>query len=172
MPTPKTRSINLPPQTQFQEAYSSKPRISLSFSGSGRTQQSFKDECDINVIMSRYQSTGELPNLAQVDPRYLDATGYDYQEHQNFIAGANSLFHELPSAIRTRFGNSPAEFLDFCSQEKNRPELAEMGLLRPIVDPVIPNPQPVSQTALNASNSSSNQSGTIASGDRAASPGQ
>jgi len=142
----------------IRSAYSEKERHSLSFPAQGRTKQSFKDECDVNRIMARYLSTGELPNLNNVEPQYLDCTAFDYQQHQNFIAGAMSLFHELPSAIRSRFQNSPAEFLDFCSQEKNRPELAEMGLLRPNTEPLIPAPTLTPSTA------------PIASGDGAASP--
>lgn len=141
----------------IRSAYSPPERHQLHFTGPGRTKQSFRDECDINTIMARYQATGELPNLNQLAPQYLDATGYDYQEHQNFIAGANSMFHELPSGIRARFSNNPAEFLDFCSQEKNRPELAEMGLLRPIEEPVIPTPHLTPQTAPEASNEAAPQ---------------
>jgi len=133
-----------PQTTPFQSAYSQKPRVSISFpENSPWTKQSHKDECDINQIMSRYIATGELPNIAERAPQYLDVTGIEFQASMDFIAGANSLFHEMPSSIRNRFENSPALFLDFCSQEKNRPELAEMGLLKPIVAPVIPNPTPV-----------------------------
>jgi phage internal scaffolding protein len=126
--------------SQIRTSYTKKPRVGISFPGPDRTKQSFKDECDVNRIMARYLATGQLPNMAEIEPQYLDVTGLDYQEHQNFIAGANSLFHELPSKIRARFSNSPGEFLDFCSQEKNRPEMAEMGLLRPIVAAPIPAP--------------------------------
>lgn len=135
----------------IRSAYSPQQKHQLHFTGPGRTKQSFRDECDINTIMARYQATGELPNINQVAPEYLDATGFDYQEHQNFIAGANSMFHALPSGIRARFGNSPAEFLDFCSHEKNRPELTEMGLLRPIAEPLIPTPTLTPSTAPTAS---------------------
>lgn len=130
------------PINNIHSTYSIKSRIQIEFPTEGRTKQSFKDECDINRIMARYQSTGQLPNMAELAPQYLDVTGLDYQEHQNFIAGANTLFNELPSSIRARFANSPAEFLDFCSQEKNRPEMAEMGLLRPKPAAPVPEPPP------------------------------
>jgi phage internal scaffolding protein len=130
--------------TQFLSAYSLKPRVCLSFEENSRwTKQSEKDSCDINLIMSRYMATGELPNIAERAPQYLDATGFEFQSAMDFVAGANTLFYEMPSAVRNRFDNDPAAFLDFCSHEKNRPELAEMGLLKPIVPPVIPNPTPV-----------------------------
>jgi phage internal scaffolding protein len=49
----------------------------------------------------------------------------------NFIAEAQSMFNDLPSSIRDRFANDPGTFLDFCSNDVNRKELAQMGLLSP-----------------------------------------
>lgn len=148
---------NTPTQTQtlinnqIRHKYSPRFRVSISFEGPGLTKQSFKDECDINRIISRFQSTGELPNMANVPAQYLDVTSMDFQEHQNFIAGANSMFHDLPAKIRDRFQNNPAEFFDFCSHEKNRPEMAEMGLLRPQTPELIPTPHLTPSKAPDAS---------------------
>jgi len=79
--------------------------------------------------MGRYLANGEVPQINQQAPQYLDVTGYDYQSAMELVAGAQSLFEEIPSNIRNRFQNDPALFLDFCSNEKNREEMAEMGLL-------------------------------------------
>lgn len=136
----------------IRSAYGPRLRLEMHFPPEGKTKQSFKDECDVNRIMARYLATGELPNLNALPPQYLDVTEMDFQEHQNFIAEANSMFNQLPSAIRARFENNPGAFLDFCSQEKNRPELAEMGLLRPIEEPLIPAPHLTPSTAQNVSN--------------------
>lgn len=95
------------------------------------TKQEFKDECDINILMSRYQTTGEMPNINEVAPQYLDVSGIEFQDSMNFIAGAQSLFNQLPSNVRSRFFNDPGLFLDFCSNENNRSEMASMGLLKP-----------------------------------------
>lgn len=120
-------------KNHIQTIYSPKVRLSITFPDvSPFTKQEFKDECDINILMAKYQATGEMPNLNESDPRYLDATGFDYQAHMNFVAGANSLFNALPSAIRSRFRNDPVQFLDFTGDEKNRDEMVKMGLLRPI----------------------------------------
>lgn len=131
--------------TPFITAYSPKLKTAICFpEQSPHTKQSFKDECDINTIMARYMSTGQLPDLALANPQYFDASGADFQQSMEFVAGAQSLFAELPSQVRNRFGNDPAAFLDFCSHDKNRPELAEMGLLRPNahVPGVEPTPEP------------------------------
>lgn len=107
--------------------------VALSFSAvSPFTRQEFKDECDINVIMRRYQSTGELPHLNLGSAQFLDVSAsLQFQDSMNFVAEAQSMFNELPSAIRDRFYNDPGQFLDFCSNEANRVELARMGLLSP-----------------------------------------
>ncbi|AXH75718.1 MAG: internal scaffolding protein [Microviridae sp.] len=112
--------------------YSQKTFIGLDFSNSvSLTKQEFKDECDINVLMSKYMSTGELPVINERMPQYLDVTGYDFQASMEFIANAQSMFQELPSVVRNRFQNDPAQFLDFCSNENNHEEMAKMGLLKP-----------------------------------------
>jgi len=119
--------------------YSPKTRLQISFPAiSPYTKQEFKDECDINILMNRYMESGELPNLNERSPQYLDVTGFDYQSSMEFVAGAKTLFNELPSTLRNRFENDPAQFLDFCSQEKNRPEMAELGLLKPQSQWVVP----------------------------------
>jgi len=129
--------------TIFNSPYSKTHKVAITFpSDSPFTKQSFKDECDINTIMAQYQFTGELPNLNERAPQYLDATNFDFAVAMNEIAEAQSLFQDLPSSIRNKFENSPAKFLEFCSQEKNRPELDEMGLLRPLEERVVPYPHP------------------------------
>lgn len=118
--------------TPFRSAFSPKFSCAITFPpDSPYTKQEFKDECDINILLAQYQTTGHIPNLNELDPQYLDVTGLDFQEHMQFIAGAQSLFNELPSSIRNRFKNDPGEFLDFTSNPANREEMAEMGLLKP-----------------------------------------
>lgn len=134
----------------IKSAYSQKQRVSISFpADSPYTKQEFKDECDINILMSKYQSTGQMPVINQTAPQYLDVSGIDYQESMQFIAGAQTLFNELPSHVRSRFQNDPAQFLDFTSNENNRLEMAEMGLLKPQNQWAIPYPQSTPKTAQN-----------------------
>lgn len=135
----KTRPVlELDSVLPIRSKFSTRHRVSIGFPKEGMTKQAFKDECDVNKIVARFQATGELPNMANIPPQYLDVSEMNFQDHQNYIAGAMSLFHELPAKIRDRFENNPGEFFEFCSQEKNRPEMAEMGLLRVEPPPVVP----------------------------------
>ncbi|WNK13045.1 MAG: internal scaffolding protein [Microvirus sp.] len=113
----------------FRSAYSPRVRSTISFVGDGRTKQSFKDECDINRIMGRYLATGILPeHLTRALAQYVDCSAVDFQEAQLVVAGAKSLFAELPSAVRSRFHHSAAAFLEFAENPANGPALVEMGL--------------------------------------------
>lgn len=138
----KTKSQNLKEHTlttsttshPFKSAYGQKIKSQILFEGPGRTKQSFRDECDINIIMGRYLKTGHIEHVNQTLPQFTDMTGLDYTESMQIVAESKSLFLELPSNIRAKFENNPAKFLDFVHNPENRSEMAEMGLLRPGAD--------------------------------------
>jgi len=97
-----------------------------------RTSQEFKDESDINNIMARYLKTGTVPVYADRLPFYVDASAYpSFQEMQNVLIAANDAFMALPSAVRERFNNDPAKFVEFATDEANVEELRKMKLLSP-----------------------------------------
>lgn len=133
-------------KTPFIGAYSPKLKITQSFpDNSPHTRQEFKEECDINNIMAQYMTSGEFFHINETAPQYLDCTGEDFRASMDYIAGAFSMFEELPASVRMQFDNDPAEFLDFCSHEKNRPELAAMGLLSADAVKQMATPQPPQQ---------------------------
>lgn len=125
-------------ETPFQAVRQPLRDVSLKFPANSRwTKQSFKEECDINTIMSRYQSTGEMPVLDVRAPQYLDATGFDFQDMQNKVLEAQALFLELPSKLRTRFANDPGQFLEYVADPQNHAEMRELGLMsREVLPPV------------------------------------
>jgi len=102
----------------------------LSCSDPSRTQQQFKDECDINTIVRNFGVTGLLPQRTD-PPLQGDFTNViDYQSAMNLIIDAQAAFGDIPSDIRKRFHNDPAEYLDFISDPNNEAEARKMGLLR------------------------------------------
>lgn len=129
----------------FMSAYGQQIRSTLYPVGDDRAKQSFKEESDINRIMSRYQVTGQLPDnlLNQGTPRFIDATGLDYQQAMETVAHAQSLFEQLPSSVRDRFGNDPQRFLEFAEEPENTQELVQMGLgARPAASEPLPPKEP------------------------------
>lgn len=106
-------------------------KFAIKFTQPTLAQQHTKDAVDINQIMARYIKTGVLDHVTKYQPQYTDNTMQDYQQSQNIIIKADLMFSELPSQVRKNFGNDPAAFLDFVSNEANHDKLAEMGLTQP-----------------------------------------
>nr|QJB20853.1 MAG: internal scaffolding protein [Microvirus sp.] len=95
------------------------------------TQQQFKDQADINVIMSTYMKTGEFP-LSQRQGFYADVSEVaDYQTALNTVIKAEEAFMDLPAEIRKRFQNDPQEMLSFLADNKNDEEAISLGLKVP-----------------------------------------
>jgi phage internal scaffolding protein len=92
-------------------------------------QQQFKDECDINTILERFNVTGQLP-VGPLQPRFGDFSGItDYQTALNAVLDAQDAFDSLPARVRERFANDPAAFVDFCLDAANRDEMKALGLI-------------------------------------------
>lgn len=92
------------------------------------SQQQFKDECDINVIMDRYTATGQAPQF--VGAFFDDFSDVrEFHEAQNILLAAQEEFLSLPARVRERFNNDPGRLLEFVNDEANREEAAKLGLL-------------------------------------------
>lgn len=142
--------------TTFKTAYGPKLKVQVDTTVEpSRTKQSFKAECDINTIISRYLKTGTLDFANKNEPRYGDVTGIEYQQAAFKVAAAKSMFAELPAALRHRFDNEPAKFLDFVQDDRNIEEARELGLLKPKAEatvavatpPAVTSPAPTTTTA-------------------------
>lgn len=104
----------------------------------GKTQQNFLEETDINTIVNSFLKTGQMPENLKL-PQYIDYEGvFDFQSAMNTMMEAEESFMSMPAQVRAQFDNDPQRFLEFCSNESNRPELEKLGLLRP--KPVVESP--------------------------------
>lgn len=105
--------------------------VPIDLSGNSLTQQNFKDECDINNIMARFQKTGVLDHVNKHQGDYGDYTDLpvDFADAQNLVLRAQAMFMELPARVRERFGNDAGEFLSAVEDPDRRGELEELGLL-------------------------------------------
>ncbi len=115
-------------------------RIQTETGGESRTKQSFKNECDINNIMAKYQKIHTIEHVNERSGEYGFASGFDLKEAMDQVQQAQIMFDELPSSIRTKFNNQPGEFLDFVQDEDNIPEMIELGLAT--ADPRVKETQP------------------------------
>lgn len=106
-----------------------RPRLVLNTGDETLVKQEFKAECDINVLMKRYQKTGLFPQYPSQTPQYVSNIGMpDYQESLQIVMQAESEFKALNSELRKRFDNDPAKFLEFVGNPDNADELVKLGL--------------------------------------------
>lgn len=102
------------------------------------TQQSFKEDCDINVLLKRFAVTGELPENVRV-PQYGEfEETFDFMSSMNIIRAAQEAFDAMPAVVRERFNNDPGRFVDFANDPDNYDEALKLGLV--VSRPVSPNP--------------------------------
>lgn len=93
------------------------------------TQQHFKDDCDINVLVARFTNGGSLPQRDPSEYSFGDFSSIDYQSALDTIIVANEQFGTLSADVRERFDNNPAKLLHFLEQDKNREEAVRLGLV-------------------------------------------
>lgn len=107
------------------------------------TQQSGKDECDINLIVERAKRGADIANLNPHPPMYGDFTSLpkDLRECLVTVRKAEEAFMTLDAVVRRRFENDPSQMMDFLNDPKNRDEAISLGLVKapvePVVDPVV-----------------------------------
>lgn len=123
--------------TETQKATENLPRsayhphvaVRMEITGTSRAKQSFRDECDINTIMAKYQKTGLITHVSKYGGQYGDLlNSVDYQTALNKTMEAGEAFQSLPSGIREKFENDPGQFLAFVEDPENEAEMIEMGL--------------------------------------------
>lgn len=91
--------------------------------------QSFKEECDVNVILSRYMKTGQLIHVNTRTGVYADVSEIpDLMGAMTQVQHAQQAFDDLPAEIRKRFNNSPVEMINFLQDPRNDEEAIKLGL--------------------------------------------
>jgi phage internal scaffolding protein len=115
-------------------------RITINFDGvENMAHQSHKDECDIHKILNQYKKTGILAHITQRQPMYADLPDVsDYQRSLDVILEGSQAFATLPSSVRDRFSNDPAQFLAALGNPDLRGELEDLGVFKkiPVTSPV------------------------------------
>lgn len=93
------------------------------------TDQSYKNACDINVIMANYVKTGMLPQTNSAEPRYVDNTLVPSLEvAHNIVKQAQEAFETLPPYIRKLIDNDPSKLESFIADPENSHLLIKYGL--------------------------------------------
>lgn len=109
--------------------------------GPSLTKQSHKDECNINLIVAQYDRTGLITHTKENPGIYTDLQAVDFLQSQLIVTQAKEMFQALPSKIRNKFQNDPAQFMDFMHDPDNKDEIYKLGLAENPKEP-IPDPKP------------------------------
>lgn len=97
--------------------------------GDSLTQQQFKEECDVNNILSKYRRTGMVSHLAKHQGNFGDFSSVEeYQVSLDKLMTAQRSFEALPSEIRSKFENDPAKLIEFLDNKNNDQEAIKLGL--------------------------------------------
>lgn len=111
------------------------------------TQQNFKEECDINILLAKFAVTGQLPDNVRV-PQYGEfEETFDFQSAMNVLRSAEEAFAAMPAAVRDRFANDPGRLVEFANNPDNYDEAVGLGLaikrpVQAVPDPIKGLPEP------------------------------
>lgn len=119
-------------------------RVSLKLNKVQKTDQSYKNACDINVIIANATKTGVLPFQTNKVAQYIDNTEIpSLLDAQNLIRTANESFMALPAKIRKMMNNDPTKLVEFVNDPDHKEILLKHGILEKVeqVLPVNPTSQ-------------------------------
>lgn len=114
------------------------------------TKQSFKEECDINNIVRKFEATGQIDhiNAAHAQGLFTDLpSGLDLQTSLDLIKQSEAAFMALPANVRAQFDNDPVQFVDYVDQaqagnEDFQTQLVTWGVAKDNRPPPPPAPPP------------------------------
>lgn len=101
------------------------------------TVQSDRNNAEMKHIVTKYEATGVLVGLRDVDLEFRDVSEFtDFSEMMRQTKDAEAAFMRLPSKLREVFHHDVMEWLDAAHDpekiEALRPQLEELGVLEPV----------------------------------------
>lgn len=116
-------------------------RVQLICEDESLTKTAFTKASDIRNIIAQALKVGALP-APRSTALYGDFTNSkDFLTQLNRVSDFKSNFDRLDPKIRERFGNNPANLIDFISDPENHAEAVRLGVMEAPPEPeVIPDP--------------------------------
>jgi len=107
----------------------SRERTTTNVGTQSRTKQSFRDACDINVMVKRHRATGLWENLAKREPHYGDfSKATDLKTAMDQVLAAQEDFDGLPAEVRELCKNDPEILLRALASPEETAALYDAGL--------------------------------------------
>lgn len=133
---------------KFRTVYSAreesrKDKKAVTFTEDSLTDQNFKDETDVNMILSKYKVTRNPAVLGLGadgqplgNPKYGDdyADIGTYQDCLEVVMQAEEQFMQLPASIRKEVGNTPEGMLKWIQDPNNYERGVELGIFEKRVE--------------------------------------
>jgi len=117
------------------------PRVQKQFLKPSLTRQEFQSECDLGLIMKRFGKTADGRFALQNSRGFTEGLHFDdvsmvpdFRAARDIVMRSNDRFMQLPAALRKRFDNDPAMFVDFVTNPDNLDECRALGLAKPKVE--------------------------------------
>ena len=101
----------------------------ITLTGEGKTEQSYKDDLDINRLLEPAMKKGLLRHVTTFVGEYDDIPFDSFQDAQFIVAKGKNMFEALPSKIRTKFG-TPDKFMEYVQNPENKQWLIDNGVLK------------------------------------------
>ena len=107
-----------------------KPReYAFTFKKPSLVQAQHQSDCDVDNILAKYRKTGMLTHINKHQGNFGDFTNVDeYNASLERVMQAQQSFDQLPSELRNKFGNDPAQLVQFISDPKNLDDCYKYGL--------------------------------------------
>lgn len=127
-----------------------KPRSQTVNVEPSRTVQSEVNRSELKHILAKYEQTGVLVGMRNVDLTFRDVSEFqDYADLMRQSKDAEAAFMRLPSKVREVFGHDVGTWLDAAHDpeklEALRPQLVKLGVLEQVAEELVQPPPPPSE---------------------------
>lgn len=120
-------------KVKINSIYSDRVRSSVRFTQPSKVQKQFAEQCSTEHIVEKFLR-GEPVATASKPAVYADLTQVpDFESLQERLAVLNNWFNDLPSEVRSEYGNDPQKALEELTKPGSLEYAVELGLLDPSV---------------------------------------
>lgn len=116
-----------------------RPRVQTVNEEESLTVQSDRNRADIKMILQRYEATGGIVSMRDVDLAYRDVSEFeDFTDMMRQTREAEAAFMRLPSKVRELFHHDVMEWLDAAHgglSEEQTAKLTELGVIEAVKKP-------------------------------------
>lgn len=105
------------------------PRTRYFEKSEGRTKQAMKDECDVNLIVQKFENAG-LPFPQNPNASFADVSEVGvYRDLVERVRLGEEFFMQLPAKVRAEFQNDAANLMEALADPAQQARLVELEII-------------------------------------------